>query len=352
MTQAEQWASDNRTNVGNPYTDAPATPANGKLIKKQPGSEIAKDDTAEKERRARLVADTTVQEAGPVDTSFAQGAGQNMAAYDAYTRAGMGATPQETMALADAAARNTAQSESDQAIRAAVKGARTGGALPGAAALAGTAQAASAYGAGMNRGTQQYFDTTKFGATLASDMSGRLQNASQLKAQQDAANLAARTASMQAKTGAESAYQGNRLNLEASKYAADQAAKSADKQRKTGLLGGIIGAAGGVLGALSDENLKKDIKPESMTDGLEKVKPYSYKYKGSDEPQGGVMAQDLEKTNMKPAVVDTEAGKAVNTGRLSLMNTGAIAEQEKRLKDIERLLKGLGEMGMKKAAGK
>lgn len=307
---------------------------------------------AEASRRARLESDTAVREAGPVDTSFAQGADQNMAAYDAYTRAGMGATPQETMALADAAARNTAQSESDQAIRAAVKGARTGGAMPGAAALAGTSQAANAYGAGMNRGTQQYFDTTKFGATLASDMSNRLQNASTLKAQQDAANLAARTASMQARTGAESSYQGNKMNVEASKYASDAAAKSADKQRKSGLFGSFIGAAGGVLGALSDENLKEDIKPESMTDGLEKVPSYSYKYKGDDEDQGGVMAQDLEKTNMKPAVVDTDAGKAVNTGRLSLMNTGAIAEQERRLKDIERMLKGLGEMGIKKAAGK
>lgn len=338
----------------------------GKTIQGEdsPSVSAADQDAA---RRARLMSDTAVQEAGPVDTSFAQGAQEGMAGYDQYTKAGMGATPQETMQLADAAARQTAQAESDAAIRAAVKGGRTGGATGGQAALAATGQAASAYGTGMQRGTQQYFDTTKFGAQLGSEMSGRLQTASQLKAQQDAANLAARTASMQARTGSESQALGGQtsaasaretanigaksaketanISAAASKYAADQQAKAAAAQRKSSAFGSILGAAGGVLGAFSDEKLKENIDPASMTEGLEKVPSYNYNYKGSDRPESGVMAQDLERTNMKPAVMDTPKGKFVNTQKLSLMNTGAIADQERRVKDIERLLKGLEEIG-------
>lgn len=426
LKEAEkQWAADNRTNMGNPYTAQIKAAEKASTDKKAADAAAAEKAAAEaaaaaekqKEanRRATLEKDTTIQElgnvapiqeiaaaptiqeAGPADTSMAAGAADRMAQYDKYAAAGMGASPEETMRLADAAARQTAQAESDAAIRSALKGAKTGGAMSGAAALAAAGQGANAYGTGMQRGTTQYFDTTKLGATLGSEMAGRLTTAAQLKqntdlanlqartaaanlqsetdranlaarttgaqlqTSQDQANLAARTAAMGARTGAESqALSGAQsaasskyaadTSAAASKYAADQAAKAAKAQRSTGLISSAIGAAGGVLGAFSDKNLKENIKPESMTEGLEKVGEYGYNYKGSDRPEAGVMAQDLEKTNMRPAVIDTPKGKFVNTEKLSLMNTGAVAEQERRIQKIERLLKGLEEIGSKRGS--
>ena len=92
----------------------------------------------------------------------------------------------------------------------------------------------------------------------------------------------------------------------------------------------------------SDENLKEDIAPDDMTQGLDKIGGYSYKYKGAPREEAGVMAQDLERTPMAPAVVDTPKGKMVDTRRLTTMNTAALSEHEKRLKDIERLVQSLG----------
>lgn len=245
------------------------------------------------------------------------GAADQMTGYDAYTKAAMGATPAEAMQQAQAAAAQTAQTQSDQAIRQAVKAGKTAGAMGGQAALGAQGQAADAYSTGLQSGTTQYYDLTKLGASLGSEMSNRLATTEQTQAQKDIAQMQA-----------------------------DAAAKEAKKQRQSSLLGNIIGGIGGVASVLmkSDRNLKEDIEPDSLTEGLDAIKSYLYKYKGNDRGEAGVMAQDLEKTKMAPAVVDTPEGKMVDTRRLSTMNTGALAEHEARIKNIEKLVQALGEV--------
>lgn len=251
-----------------------------------------------------------------------KGAAPQMQAYDKYTQQAMGASPQEAMQKAQAAAAQTAQAQSDMAVRQAVKSGRTAGAMGGQAALAASEQAAGAYSQGMQQGTQQYFDTTKLGATIGSEMSNRLQSAGQTEA-------GLKTAAMGA---------------EASKYAADKQAKAAKRASDQNMAGNVIGVLGGVASLFSDRNLKTDIKTDSMADGLDKIKSYTYRYKGGDKNEAGIMAQDLEKTKMAAAVVNTPRGKMVDTRRLSTMNTGALSEHEKRLKAIERAIKGLAEV--------
>jgi len=278
-------------------------------------------DNRDRDRGIQAATPAAAQAAGapavtvaPAVTSTT-GAGEQMTGYDAYTKAAMGATPAEAMQAAQAAAAQTAQTQSDQAIRQAVRAGKTAGAMGGQAALGAQGQAADAYSKGLESGTSQYYDLTKLGASLGSEMSNRLAGSEQLQAQKDIA-----------------------------KMQAEAAASESKKNRQQSLLGNIIGGIGGIASLFSDRNLKEDIEPDSLTEGLDAIKGYLYKYKGSDRPEAGVMAQDLEKTKMAPAVVDTPEGKMVDTRRLSTMNTGALAEHEARLKKIEGLVKALGEI--------
>ena len=76
---------------------------------------------------------------------------------------------------------------------------------------------------------------------------------------------------------------------------------------------------------------------------------YLYRYKPEavgvdsridpDEDQIGVMAQDLEKVNPACVKETAEGVKTVDTGKLALMNAGAIADIARRLLDIEGVLK-------------
>jgi hypothetical protein len=231
-----------------------------------------------------------------------------MTDYDAYTKAAMGSSPAEAMQQAQAAARQTAQTQSDQAIAEAIKAGKTAGAMGGQAALGAQGQAATAYGQGLESGTQQYFDTTKLGASLGSEMSNRLATAEQTEAQ---------------------------------KAMAAAQIKEQAKSRKQSLFGNIIGAVGGIASLFSDRDLKEDIAPDKLNEGLEKIRGYTYKYKGLPRKEAGIIAQDLEETNMAPAVVETPKGKMIDTRRLTTMNTAALADQEGRLKAIEKLLEGI-----------
>lgn len=277
---------------------------------REPSGRAARQAEAAASNPASPPSATPAAPAGPVAPSQASAAGAlpQMQGYDAYTLAAMGANPAEAMKLAQAAAAQTAQTQSDQAVAQAVKGARTAGAMPGQAALGATGQAANAYGQGLQAGQQQYFDLTKLGASLGSEMSGRLSRAEQTQAGLDAAKMQA------------------------------DAAKA---QQRQNMFGNIIGAVGGIASLFSDERLKEDIEPDPLTEGLEKIRGYSYKYKGNPREEAGVMAQDLENTNMAPAVMDTPEGKMIDTRRLTTMNTAALADQEGRLKAIEKLLEGI-----------
>jgi hypothetical protein len=66
---------------------------------------------------------------------------------------------------------------------------------------------------------------------------------------------------------------------------------------------------GGVIGAIkkSDERMKTDVEPgeEDIRKMLDSIEAYKFKYKGDDEDQVGVMAQDMERTPMgRSSVVD------------------------------------------------
>jgi hypothetical protein len=93
------------------------------------------------------------------------------------------------------------------------------------------------------------------------------------------------------------------------------------------------------LALLSDRNQKEEIRPAgSLSDSLAKIRGYKFKYRGGDRDEAGVMAQDVEGTEAAPAVIDTPEGKALDTRRLSAINTAAIGEQGRRIKEIERMI--------------
>lgn len=109
---------------------------------------------------------------------------------------------------------------------------------------------------------------------------------------------------------------------------------------------------------LSDENFKvlfdsSDVYNDDsdITDAYAAfVENYVYNYKPEateiddsidpSEENIGIMAQDIEKVN--PAVVkETPEGvKTVDTGKLALMNAGAIADLARRVAAIEEMLNG------------
>ncbi len=132
-----------------------------------------------------------------------------------------------------------------------------------------------------------------------------------------------------------------------------------------GSVAGSIGTASGKGGGdvpsymennpyTSDIRAKKDIQPASMAGVFDRGTPadlrpaqgYQYDYKDPGAPgaapgrQLGPMAQDLEKTPAGASTVTTgpDGKKAIDTGRLSLVNTSAISEQQKRIDQLEQLL--------------
>lgn len=89
----------------------------------------------------------------------------------------------------------------------------------------------------------------------------------------------------------------------------------------------------------SDENLKKDVNVltnDEVDDLLDNLTGYSYRYKGSNEPGVGVMAQDLEKTPLEENVVDTPKGKMVKgDGAMKSAMLAALANINNRVNELE-----------------
>lgn len=102
---------------------------------------------------------------------------------------------------------------------------------------------------------------------------------------------------------------------------------------------GAGGISGGNYSWYSDENLKKEEKTlseDEISELLNGLTGYSYKYKGSNEPSVGVMAQDLEKTPLKDNVVETPKGKmVVNDGTMQSAVLAALANINKRVNQLE-----------------
>lgn len=90
----------------------------------------------------------------------------------------------------------------------------------------------------------------------------------------------------------------------------------------------------------SDENLKDNIQETDLLEPVSKnVRQISYTYKGSNHPENGISAQDLEKTPLKSTVIDTPEGKMVDTKRLTTANTGMIADLARKVDKILQFYK-------------
>lgn len=132
---------------------------------------------------------------------------------------------------------------------------------------------------------------------------------------------------------------------------ANQQSQMMQRGQTLGLLGNL-GAAGALMYAGSDENMKEEIKPSKgdanklIESFMDAMKSYNYKYKeeaqgaaGKKNPEGevtSVMAQDLEKSELgKKMVQDTPNGKIVDYAQGMAPLFAAIAELNQRTKKLE-----------------
>lgn len=93
-----------------------------------------------------------------------------------------------------------------------------------------------------------------------------------------------------------------------------------------------------------------DADDSVLEDYAQFIKNYLYTYKPEaqeidpaidpSEEQIGPMAQDIEKVNPACIKETPEGTKTVDTGRLALMNAGAIADLARRLDELEAKING------------
>lgn len=114
-------------------------------------------------------------------------------------------------------------------------------------------------------------------------------------------------------------------------------------KREQEMMGAIMGGIGGGIGAiaLSDRNLKTDIKDASqeVDEMLDRMSPYSYRYKDERHgagPRAGIMAQDLERSDAgRRLVVETPVGKGVDVNKAVSAALAAAARLHRRVADLE-----------------
>lgn len=132
-------------------------------------------------------------------------------------------------------------------------------------------------------------------------------------------------------------------NLAMQKYGIDKNVQMQNQAREDQFINGLVQAgatAGTVALAASDERVKRSVRADVFD--LRPAQGYSYEYKDPSAPgtapgrQFGPMAQDLERTPAGASTVRQMPGgtKAVDTSRLALVNTGAIAELQKKHDDL------------------
>jgi len=179
-----------------------------------------------------------------------------------------------------------------------------------------------------------------------------------------------------------------RVNLATGNANRDAAAKAAGAEAAAKEKSGIIGTAGTIVAAVSDIRAKQKIRDVDVAGELDKLRsltskqapptaryadvgepptraydiraaqPYSYEYTDEARAQGqdggtkvGPMAQDLEQTPLRGAVITGKDGmKSIDTGRLSLGLTGAVAEQQTKIDELDAELARL--RGLKSKGGR
>lgn len=110
-----------------------------------------------------------------------------------------------------------------------------------------------------------------------------------------------------------------------------------DKSFLSNLISGGV-QAGATAAMLSDENAKTDISNSDIEtkDFLDKLQEYSYNYKGEDDKRLGVMAQDVEKSNVGSKVVKDIGGmKALDANKTISALLASVANLNKRLERFE-----------------
>lgn len=118
-------------------------------------------------------------------------------------------------------------------------------------------------------------------------------------------------------------------------------ANKPDKPREPATWEKVAAAAGQVAPLFSDERLKSDVKSgdKAARAVLSKLAAKTYKYKDERHGKGeqfGFLAQDLEKAGAKSAIIETPIGKAIDTNKLSGINTGLIASLARRMDRMEK----------------
>jgi hypothetical protein len=103
----------------------------------------------------------------------------------------------------------------------------------------------------------------------------------------------------------------NQFQAAQSKYAADVQTRNANTQAAASTAATIATVA---AMSASDKRVKKDIKKIGKTNGGLPI--YTFKYKGEDKTQMGVMAQDVEKKQPKAAATAPSGIKMVNYSKI------------------------------------
>jgi hypothetical protein len=132
---------------------------------------------------------------------------------------------------------------------------------------------------------------------------GRLATTMGNQEQQAIAGQALNAASLKASTlGTATGYQEDEqnryLDLLSGQLDREQAQRNANAQQTAGIFGGLgeLGGAAAGIALLSDERYKDDVEPiEGASDKVRRMPGYRFSYKGDDEPQVGVMAQDVQR---------------------------------------------------------
>ena len=263
-----------------------------------------------------------------------QGSAMQSAAEASY-----GANATETM-------QNAMRSGADFGNMAAAEGgrnatgyARASGLSPAQAALMAGQGAEGAYNTGLGQGVDRYMGAAR-------DMGSLGTSQESLGLQKYGTDVGSATS----RYGTDTSSTLQKYGLDLGKYATDVGDatqrygidKGVDSQNTSNWMN-MLGAGASALAPLlfSDKNLKTDIRDGYglLASVTKEVGPKAFKYKGSSSPEVGVMAQDLEKTPLKSAVVNTPNGKMVDTRKLTTGNTAMISELSQKLDKVFDYLK-------------
>lgn len=125
---------------------------------------------------------------------------------------------------------------------------------------------------------------------------------------------------------------------------AETSRRGQDMSMASDIVGGVTQAAGaaGAAGVGSDKRGKKDVRAGGAEEFLEALKAYGFEYKDPSGPakgagpQLGVMAQDVEKSDLgDDMVVDGQDGKELHTGKALGPVLAALANLHERMKAQE-----------------